>query len=143
MTPARARWKTCGALLAAGIAVAGMPACAIFTDLDVDAYKLGDASSDAHASDANVCDTGACPTVSLACVSSANCDKGSVCCLAVAGPDAAILNCQTSCPSLSYQLCANDAECGGEVHCIQQMCPVSGVVVQVGACGSLPTCAPQ
>jgi hypothetical protein len=141
MVPSRARWKTCGALLAAGIAVVCTQACAIFTDLDVDGYKLGDASSDAHASDANVCDSGDCPTVALACLSSANCNGGAVCCLALGAPSAANLTCETSCPPLSYQLCASDAECGGEVHCIQQMCPVSDVGIKVGACGTLPTCS--
>jgi hypothetical protein len=143
MVPSRAWWKTCGALLAAGIAAAGTQACAVFTDLDVDAYKLGDASSDAHASDANVCDTGDCPTVALTCLSAADCDGGAICCLAPTTSRTAILECETNCPQLSYQLCVSDAECGGIVHCIRQMCPVNGVVVEVGACGALPTCAPQ
>jgi len=144
MMPARAWWKTCGALLAAGVATAGTQACAIFTDLDVDAYKLADASSDAHASDAGVCEAGNCPTLAIDCRSAADCDGGGVWCLGPTGLTSLAFACSTApCARPEFQLCTTSSECPGKA-CGKLQCEIDGLVIQdVSACGVISGCAPE
>jgi hypothetical protein len=130
-------WRTSAAIAIAATNLGGA-GCAVFTDLDVGPYALADASN----GDSGACEAGKCPGLALDCRSSLDCDGGGVCCLTPVSGNSAAFTCQPKvCPTLpSLQLCKTDAECSGS-SCLQQGCPVNGLVVKVGGCGLLLGCS--
>jgi hypothetical protein len=124
--PAAARvtpWAMAAALLA--MASAG---CQVFMNLDVDGYDAAPTTTDASCGgDAEIC-------AALACVSSADCDAGQVCCLEVGSskPVVVAATCQASaCAANAFQLCHSGAECGSAGSCVA--CSLGGVSLSVCA----------
>jgi len=115
--------------------------CVFVADLGTDGYQL--APQDAAGSqDAGVCDGDAsCTVLTLGCASAAECDAGSVCCLASTGT-----TCQPGPPcgtgTLGYQICATSTECG-DASCVSQQCSFAGgAPLRFSACGLIPFCSP-
>jgi hypothetical protein len=98
--------------------------CQLFMNLDVSGY-------DAAPSDAQACGADA-PCVTLGCTSGADCDGGSVCCLAVVASAApsGVSSCQRGpCGAVAIQLCGASPECGSSGSC--SPCTLGGVPLSV------------
>jgi hypothetical protein len=119
------------------LALAAPVSCVIVTG-STDGYELAPAPATQVTADAGAAD------IQLDCLAAANCsgDGGDgVCCLDLAASGTARAACQAGpCGGVvPVQLCAAGAECAGGT-CVLQTCPLGGSVVDLRACGLLPTC---
>jgi hypothetical protein len=127
----------------AAVAIAGGTGCQLFMNLDISGY---DAAPDA--SDGSACG-GDAACISVACVSSADCDAGQVCCLGIGQSTSlsVVAGCQTgACDSItSIQLCRSSGECADSGSCSACTVGSPSLSVSLSACDSLMTsvaCSP-
>lgn len=125
--------------LLAALALAAPVSCVLVTG-GTEGYELSPPPATQVTADAGAA------SLQLDCLAAANCGgvgdaASSVCCLDLAATGSAKSACQAGpCGgALPVQLCAAAGECAGGA-CVLQTCPLGGNVVDLRACGLLPTC---